>query len=203
MPGRDDQSRFTTGPPVAKAVKMAQNSRPDAATPPNSLMVGRTANLLRRVRDATVAMQLESILTPARTLCGAPGTSKKRVLENLAQFIAENLPDTEADDLFASLLARERLGSTGLGEGIAIPHCRLKSVNTAIGCLVTLEQPIEFESVDDKPVDVLFVLLVPEAATQEHLNVLAALAERFSNPVYCQALRSARSDEELYRVAIS
>ncbi|MDX9875573.1 MAG: PTS IIA-like nitrogen regulatory protein PtsN [Spongiibacteraceae bacterium] len=148
-------------------------------------------------------MQLESILTPARTLCDAPGTSKKRVLENLAQFLAEDLPDTDAADLFARLLARERLGSTGLGGGIALPHCRLKSVERAIGCLVTLAQPIEFEAVDDNPVDVLFVLLVPEAATQEHLNVLAALAERFSDPAYTESLRAASTSEELYEAAIA
>lgn len=147
-------------------------------------------------------MQLESILSPSRTLCRVAATSKKRALENLAQFISEDLDELAADELFAALLARERLGSTGLGDGIAIPHCRLRGVDRAVGTLVTLEQPIDFEAIDDKPVDLLFVLVVPDEATQEHLNILAGLAERLSDADYCQGLRAARSNEELYQRAV-
>lgn len=125
------------------------------------------------------------------------------MLENLAQFISEDLDELDADELFGALLARERLGSTGLGDGIAIPHCRFPTVDRALGALVTLEQPVDYEAIDDQPVDLLFVLVVPEEATQEHLNILAALAERFSNPDFCRALRRARSNDELYQLAIS
>lgn len=149
-----------------------------------------------------MTLQLATILTPARCLCRAPGTSKKRVLENISQFIGEQVEQLDADELFANLLARERLGSTGLGGGIAIPHCRLKQLDRVIGALITLEQPIDFEAIDDKPVDLLFTLVVPEQATQEHLNTLAALAELFSQPGFCQRLREAETAAALYAAAV-
>jgi len=148
-------------------------------------------------------MRLDTILTPARTLCRTSGSSKKRVLENIAQFICQDLPGFDANTLFGNLVARERLGSTGLGQGIAIPHCRLKDLDHVIGSLITLEQPIDFESIDDKPVDLLFVLIVPDQATQEHLNTLAALAELFNQNEFCERLRSARSNEQLYDAAVT
>lgn len=147
-------------------------------------------------------MQLQSILTPERTLCSTTASSKKRLLENIAHFICEDATSLDPDELFGNLTARERLGSTGLGQGIALPHCRLKNCSGVIGSLITLRQPIEFESIDEEPVDVLFVLIVPEEATQEHLNTLAALAERFSDPEYVARLRGASSDRELYEQAI-
>ena len=145
---------------------------------------------------------IEQILTPERTLCGAPASSKKRVLENIAQFICEDVTSLDPDDLFSNLIARERLGSTGLGQGIALPHSRMRNCSGVIGSLVTLQQPIDFESVDDQPVDILFVLIVPEEAHQDHLNTLAVLAERFSHSEYCRALRAARDSRALYDAAI-
>lgn len=147
-------------------------------------------------------MQLTTILTPERCLCRAPGTSKKRVLETISQFIGKQVDQLDADELFGNLLARERLGSTGLGGGIAIPHCRLKQLDRVIGALITLEQSIDFEAVDDKPVDLLFTLVVPEQATQEHLNTLAALAELFSQPAFCERLRAADTPAALYAAAV-
>ena len=148
-------------------------------------------------------MQLNSILSPGRTLCGAPGSSKKRVLENIAHFICEDSPLINANQLFDSLIARERLGSTGLGHGIAIPHCRMKSCNKVIGSLIKLEQPIDFDAMDNEPVDLLFVLLVPDQAHDEHLQVLAKLAELFSDEGFCQQLRSAGDNDALYQLAAS
>ncbi len=147
-------------------------------------------------------MQLESILTPQRTLRGAPASSKKRVLENVSRFICEDITSLDPDELFSNLVARERLGSTGLGQGIALPHCRLKNCSGIVGSLITLQQPIDFEAIDDEPVDILFVLIVPEEATQDHLNTLAALAERFSDSRYVARLRAAGSDRDLYEYAI-
>lgn len=146
---------------------------------------------------------IEQILTPERTLCGAPASSKKRVLENIAQFICEDVTSLDPDDLFSNLIARERLGSTGLGQGIALPHSRMRNCSGVIGSLITLQQPIDFESVDDQPVDILFVLIVPEEANQDHLNTLAVLAERFSHPEYCRALRAASDSRVLYEAAIA
>jgi PTS system nitrogen regulatory IIA component len=148
-------------------------------------------------------MRLDTILTPARTLCRAPASSKKRVLENIAQFICQDLTGFDPNVLFANLVARERLGSTGLGQGIAIPHCRLKDLDRVVGSLITLEQPIDFEAIDDKPVDILFVLIVPEQATQEHLNTLAALAELFNQNEFCERLRAAESAAALYDAAVT
>ena len=147
-------------------------------------------------------MQLASILTPERTRCRAPADSKQQALENCAQFIAESIPSLSAADLLQSLLARERLGSTGLGNGIAIPHCRLKNIDNVIGALITLETPIDFDAVDGAPIDILFVLLAPERALQEHLNALAALAAQFSRSDFRQHLRAATSADQLYRAAI-
>lgn len=148
-------------------------------------------------------MQLEAILTPARTLCCAASSSKKRILEDVSQFIGEDVRSLDPNELFASLINRERLGSTGLGQGIAIPHCRLRGCSSIIGSLVTLETPIDFEAMDEQPVDILFILIVPEEANQEHLDTLAGLAQRFSKPEYCHQLRAARSNEELYRAAVA
>jgi nitrogen PTS system EIIA component len=147
-------------------------------------------------------IKLQTILTPARTLCQAAAASKQQALESAAQFIGENLPALDGAVLFNNLLARERLGSTGLGNGIAIPHCRLAHLDAVIGALITLRQPIDFSAVDDKPVDILFVLLAPERATQEHLNALAALAELFSDDAFCHQLRTAQTAEQLYRTAV-
>ncbi len=148
-------------------------------------------------------MQLDAILTPARTLCRISASSKKRVLETAAQLICQDLPGFDANMLFGNLVARERLGSTGLGQGIAIPHCRLKDLDRVVGSLITLEQPIDFESIDDRPVDILFVLIVPDEATQEHLNTLAALAELFNQSEFCVQLRAARDAGQLYDAALS
>lgn len=146
-------------------------------------------------------MQINTILSPGRTLCGAPGVSKKRVLENIANFICEDITTLDALQLFDSLIARERLGSTGLGNGIAIPHCRIKDCNKIIGSLIKLEQAVDFDAIDNKPVDLLFVLLVPDQAQDEHLKVLAKLAESFSNPDFCQQLRNAGNSSSLFELA--
>ena len=148
-------------------------------------------------------MRIEEYLTPARTLWGASSTSKKRTLQNAANFIAEQEPALNAKALFRALIDRERLGSTGIGEGVAIPHCRMDDCPSIIGTLISLEQAIDFESIDGQPVDILFVLLVPSQASDEHLQVLAHLAQLFSRPEYRQSLRQAGSSSELYRLATS
>ncbi len=147
-------------------------------------------------------MQLDSILTPERTLYGAPGSSKKRALENIAHFICEDVRSLNPGQLFDRLIAREKLGSTGLGEGIAIPHCRIKNCSTITGSLVRMREPVDFDAIDGHPVDLLFILLVPEQAHHEHLEVLAKLAELFNAPEFCQRLRGAHDADSLYQAAI-
>lgn len=147
-------------------------------------------------------MHIESLLTSRRTLCRANCTSKKRTLEVLASLIAEGCENIDANDLFQQLIGRERLGSTGIGDGIAIPHCRFKTEGATIGALMTLETPIDFDSVDSKPVDIIFAMLVPEDAESEHLQTLATLAEQLQKPRYVNALRNAETGDALYRAAV-
>lgn len=148
-------------------------------------------------------MQLQSILTLERTFIDAPGSSKKRVLENISQFICNDIRSMNPDLILSALLGRERLGSTGLGNGIAIPHCRLENCTSTIGTLVKLHNSIDYDSLDDQNVDILFVLLVPDEATDEHLQTLAMLAELFNEPEFCQQLRSAQTAEALFDAAIN
>jgi len=147
-------------------------------------------------------MLIESILTPRRTRCGLSGGSKKRALELLASSIAEDMPIIDADDLFRRLVSRERLGSTGLGKGIAIPHCRIDNLTGPIGALITLSNPVAFDAIDNEPVDILFALLVPEDAHDDHLQILSNLAEAFTDSGVRQTLRQADSDDALFNAMI-
>ena len=144
---------------------------------------------------------MKDILTPARTLCRAPGLSKKRLFETIASIISEDQPALVYDEVFSQLIAREKLGSTGLGQGIAIPHCRVDACPEPLGTLVTLEQAIDFDAPDDQPVDLLFALLVPGEAHQQHLDILANVARLFSQPDFCRQLRAAPNSEALFELA--
>lgn len=148
-------------------------------------------------------MNIATLLSEERTLCGAPSGSKKKALQQIADLCSASIDGLEAADLFSHLLAREKLGSTGLGQGIAIPHCRLPGCPTVMGALITLDQPIDFEAIDDKPVDILFSLVVPDDADGDHLEALAAIAERMRDPAFCQSLRSATNTRALHEAATS
>jgi PTS system nitrogen regulatory IIA component len=119
---------------------------------------------------------IDAILSPELTLCGVPGSSKKRILELIAEQVSEHCPELEQTQIFNNLVARERLGSTGIGQGIAIPHCRLDGCQGVVGALLTLEDAVSFDAIDNQPVDLLFVLIVPKEATSEHLELLSQLA---------------------------
>ena len=148
-------------------------------------------------------MQIAQILSPERTLSRIEGVSKKRALEILANTIAESIPGMDADDIFRRLIAREKLGSTGIGHGIAIPHSRLPGCDATIAALITLKAPIDFDAIDGNPVDVLFAMLVPDQANDEHLHTLAALAGALNEGDYRQSLRDADSAAALYAAAIA
>lgn len=141
---------------------------------------------------------LDQVLTADRVYSGSFGVSKKRVLQTLAERMADSLEGVTDVDLFDQLIARERLGSTGLGQGIAVPHCRLSNIDRPVAALAKLDEAVDFESPDRKPVDLLFALVVPEAATEEHLNLLAAVVERFNDADRVKTLRHARSNDELF-----
>jgi PTS system nitrogen regulatory IIA component len=148
-------------------------------------------------------IRLETILTPGRSLVNVPGGSKKRVLEQIASVIARDLPDLDGQTIYESLIAREKLGSTGFGNGIAIPHCRLPGCSTPISALLKLSTAVDFDAIDGAPVDLLFVLLVPEAATDEHLELLRQIASMFDREDVRERLRRAQDSESLYQTVVN
>ncbi|MFC5693955.1 PTS IIA-like nitrogen regulatory protein PtsN [Pseudomonas sp. GCM10022186] len=147
-------------------------------------------------------IRLEQILTPGRSLVNVPGGSKKRVLEQIAKLVARDLPDLDNQDIFESLVSREKLGSTGFGNGIAIPHCRLTGCTAPISAVLRLDAPIDFDAIDGMPVDLLFVLLVPEAATDEHLELLRQIASMLDRSDVRERLRQAPDSTSLYQVVV-
>ena len=128
--------------------------------------------------------------------------SKKRVFERAAEAMGAAL-NLSSETIYRALLAREKLGSTAIGEGIAIPHCRINECSEAAGCIVTLQEPIDYGSADGQDVDIIFVLLVPEEATEAHLKLLAALARSFSNAEVRDRVRQTQDPEALKQLLLS
>lgn len=143
-------------------------------------------------------MDLSTLLSPDCTRCAVDGSSKKKVLELIGQLAAPRLSGTTSFDVFENLLNRERLGSTGIGMGVAIPHGRLASANKPVAILMTLSAPIDFDAIDNQPVDIIFALLVPEDQHEQYLQTLASVAQRLNDKNCTRALRDAQSDQELY-----
>ncbi|ACR11548.1 PTS sugar transporter subunit IIA [Teredinibacter turnerae] len=146
-------------------------------------------------------MQISTILNAKRTRAKIAGGSKKRLIETLAGIFSESDTGLDQTELFQHIFARERLGSTGIGGGIAIPHCRFNTEGATLCACVTLEEAIDFDAVDSKPVDLIFAMLVPENAEDEHLQTLAALAETLQRDDFVKRLRNCKTDEELFNVA--
>ena len=147
-------------------------------------------------------IRLEYILTPGRSLVSVPGGSKKRVLEQIAALIHRDLPEVSQQVVFEALIAREKLGSTGCGNGIAIPQCRLANCQGPMSALLHLDAPVDFDAIDGAPVDLIFVLLVPEAATDAHLELLRQIASMLDRKDVRDQLRSAPDSEALYQVVV-
>ncbi len=124
-------------------------------------------------------------------------SSKKRLFEEISDRIQADFPDIPARSVFNRLIAREKLGSTGLGQGIAIPHARIEGAPDIVGVFFTLDTAIDFDAPDNQDVDLVFALLVPENEEQEHLNTLATLAGLFQNAAFCRDIRAADSPEAL------
>ncbi|WP_345853706.1 PTS IIA-like nitrogen regulatory protein PtsN [Shewanella algae] len=144
-------------------------------------------------------MELSTILRPECTTCATPG-SKKKVLELISDLASAQYPTLSSQALFESLLAREKMGSTGIGNGIAIPHGRLPDITEPIAVLVKCEEPIAFDAIDNQPVDILFALLVPADQCQQHLSTLSAMAEKLSDKAILKQLRKSSDETELYQV---
>ena len=142
---------------------------------------------------------LHHLLALENIVLDLDASSKKRVFEQ-AGLLFENHQGIARSTVFDSLFAREKLGSTGLGRGIAIPHGRIKGLKEASGAFLRLTTPVAFDSPDGIPVNLLFVLLVPELATEQHLQILSELAERFSDSQCREALCKADSPESVRRI---
>ena len=143
-------------------------------------------------------MQIAEYISPERVVVGSKAGSKKRALEILSALIAGAHPGLVETAIFDCLLARERLGSTGIGHGIAIPHGRLDSVDRPIGAFAVLEKGVDFDALDGEPVDLMCALVVPAESTEEHLQILSSLATRFSDERFRDRLRRCATAEELY-----
>jgi PTS system nitrogen regulatory IIA component len=134
--------------------------------------------------------EIAKLLPPENVLVGLDASSKKRVFEQ-AGLLFENRHGIARSLVYDALFAREKLGSTGLGQGIAIPHGRIKGLKEARGAFLRLATPVQFDSPDGKPVGAIFVLLVPEAATEHHLQLLSELAQMFSDKAFRERLAAA------------
>ncbi len=143
-------------------------------------------------------MHISDILTSERIQCNVNLSSKKAVLETLSGIIAGASSNLTGQDVFNSLLSRERLGGTGLGNGIALPHGRLKNGLTTIAAFIKLKQGVDYDASDHQPVDLVFALVVPEHSTEEHLQLLAQLAGVFNQPEFLAQLRREDSNEAIY-----
>lgn len=147
-------------------------------------------------------IRLEEILTSGRSEVNVPGGSKKSVLEHIARLIGREVPGLDWETVFKALVAREKLGSTGFGNGIAIPHCRLATCGEPVSAVIHLNDSVDFDAIDGAPVDLLFVLLVPEAATDKHLELLRQIASMLDSKDVRTRLRSAKTNEALYQVVL-
>lgn len=141
-------------------------------------------------------MTISALLSPQRIFIDTEITSKKKLLELIANIVADQTQLSESS-IYNNLLNRERLGSTGLGHGFAVPHARIEQLDRTLGCFFRLKQAVNFEAPDNQPVDLVFTIIIPEEATEEHLVILSSLARLFSRPEVCDDIRSATSREEI------
>lgn len=143
-------------------------------------------------------MLLEELIRPDSVLCNASARSKKHCLEILSELLVRSTPEISNEEVFDNLIERERLGCTGLDQGVAFPHCRVDGLDTMVGALIRLTEPVEFDSPDGEAVDLVFGLMVP-ADVDEHLQAdIGKVAERLNDEKLRVALREANTSGELY-----
>ena len=144
-------------------------------------------------------MTISALLSPQRIFIDTEITSKKKLLELIANIVA-GLTELPESSIYNSLLNRERLGSTGLGHGFAVPHARVEQLDSTLGCFFRLKDAVNFEAPDNLPVDLVFTIIIPEEATEEHLVILSSLASIFSRPEVCEQIRNAGSRDEIAEI---
>jgi PTS system nitrogen regulatory IIA component len=148
-------------------------------------------------------MHLTDIISPDRVVSNVQAKSKKRAFETISDVIASNAEvSMGANDIFDSLIARERLGTTAIGHGIAIPHGRIKESSKTIGAFVQLKDGIDCDAQDNEAVNLIFAVLVPENTNEEHLQLLARLAQMFKNTELREKLLAAQDNKTLYDLLV-
>lgn len=145
-------------------------------------------------------MNFSNLININQILLNCEAASKKKALEIISQLVSDNFSEFTTNEIFDSLIQRERLGSTGIGHGVALPNGRLQNCTEAIGVFISLHEGIDFDAIDREPVRLLFALLVPEDSTEEHLEILAKLAEFFRQEKNREALEHATSSETIYNI---
>ena len=142
-------------------------------------------------------MEIQAIVSLDRTECAVQCNSKKRILEIISNIAAKNNDNIDETTVLTSLLNRERMGSTGIGNGIALPHGRLAGLESVIAIIVTSNPAINFDALDNQPVDIFFALLVPEEQTEGHLQTLATGAGKLSDKETVKAIRRATNSDDI------
>lgn len=146
-----------------------------------------------------MGMDLSDLVAPEGVIASLKATSKKQALQMLAGKAAELTGQAERD-IFSTLLERERLGSTGVGHGVAIPHGKLPGLDRVVGLFARANTPLDYEALDDQPVDLLFVLLAPESSGADHLKALARIARVLRDEVMAEKIRSTDHASGIYSV---
>jgi PTS system nitrogen regulatory IIA component len=144
-------------------------------------------------------MDIIDLLSADAVVPNLKATGKKQALQELAS-VAARVTSRDEREIFDILLERERLGTTGVGHGIAIPHGKLKGLDRLYGIFARLERPVDFDAIDDEPVDLVFVLLAPETAGADHLKALARVSRLLRDRVYCEKLRGSDSRDALFAI---
>lgn len=143
-------------------------------------------------------MMLEELIKPDSVLCNAHARSKKHCLEILSELLVRTVPDVTADDIFESLIERERLGCTSLDQGVAFPHCRVDGLETSVAAVMKLSEAVDFDSTDDEPVDLVFGLAVPAEIDSGHQADVGKIAELLGDRDLRLRMREASTSSELY-----
>jgi len=145
-------------------------------------------------------MDVASVLSPSRVRSYANARSKKHALELLSEVLTEGLPDIEAEDVADGLIDRERLGCTGLGRAVAMPHTRIDGIDESIGAFIRLDKPVDFDAADGEPVDLIFGLLVPENCDESQVSEIGELIEKLGDRALQQQLHDAQDPIDLYNL---
>ena len=145
-------------------------------------------------------MKLSSLTCQDCSKAAVLFNSKKRIIEFISQLAHEQLPHLAQQDILNALLTREKLGSTGIGRGIAIPHGRMNGIENPLALVLVSESPVNFDAIDNRPVDIVVALFVPDGQSDLHLKTLATISEKLNDKEFCKQLRNAKTDQDLFNV---